>query len=165
MSNDKDSVKPSDVKVPEKPSEAKPTEEKSKGPVERVLDQLVDPFDWIAAFLGGAVGATVTTASHGLDLGHSIPSGALGGVALKKTIFASFSRFPLRKMASRLNALLATKSHPGAKALIFELQQTQSKWEAKIIRNEEFRKKLADISNRDDVLTIASFTEFKDDDD
>src|SRR4051794_26421380 len=84
-----------------------------KGSLERVLDQLTDPLDWVAAAAGAAGGAVVTGFAHGLDMGHSIPAGALGAIAAKKAAFASFQRPRLRKRAdAMMDFLRAAAAQP-----------------------------------------------------
>lgn len=75
----------------------------------KVLNELKDPLDWAAAFIGGAGGAAITVTAHGLDLGHSIPTGALAAVGCKKAIFASFQRPRLGKKAERLKKIIETQ--------------------------------------------------------
>ncbi len=58
---------------------------KSKSGWDRVIDELKSPADWAAAIVGGAVGAGTTIASHGLDMGHSIPTGSLAALGLRKS--------------------------------------------------------------------------------
>ena len=57
----------------------------SKSKYDKLLEQLQNPWDWAAAFIGGTVGSFITVILHGGDLGHSVPTGALAAVAARKS--------------------------------------------------------------------------------
>ena len=113
----------------------------------RVFDELKNPWDWTAAIVGGAGGALVTIFTHGLDLGHSIPTGALGAVAARRAVSASFHRPSLRKKAKRLLKILKDENrHPD---LADRLQDYSQKWEMQIMPDDKFDAKVAEVSEED----------------
>jgi hypothetical protein len=122
-------------------------EDKKSGGWERVFDELKDPWDWTAAIFGGGLGAAATIFLHGADLGHSIPTGALGAVGARRAAAAGFRRPGLRKRAKRLLALLVNDQR--FPDLILELRDYMDKWELKIISNDKFAKKIDEISEAD----------------
>jgi hypothetical protein len=65
---------------------------------DKVLGQITDPWDWALGIAGAGVGATLTLAGHGADLGTSIASGFTLGVATRKALVASLQR---RKLKSK----------------------------------------------------------------
>jgi hypothetical protein len=122
--------------------------DEKKGVVEQITDQLKDPFDWAAAFIGGAGGAFVTFHTAGMDMGHSIPTGALGAIGLKRAIFASFSRPFLRSKANNLVSLLKLHEKENADLLV-ELNDCIVKWDKKIIASEVLGKRIEEIAKKD----------------
>jgi hypothetical protein len=113
----------------------------------RVFAQLSDPLDWAAAFLGGAVGAGGTMVMHGLDVGHSIPTGALTALSLKKAGSASFRRRGLRKKAASLSKMLnSERRYPD---LVSDLDDSFRKWELKIIDDNKLAAKINEICDED----------------
>jgi hypothetical protein len=121
-----------------------------------VFAQLSDPLDWAAAFFGGAVGAGGTFVMHGLDMGHSIPTGALTAVSLKKAGSASFRRRGLRKKAASLSKML--KAEGRYPDLIFDLDDSSKKWELKIINDNNLITKISEICDEDTKRKKASWS-------
>ncbi len=121
--------------------------EDKKSPVEQVLEELKDPWDWTAMFFGGAAGAVATVFLHGADLGHSIPTGALGAIGTRRAAVASLSRRNLRRKANALLQIL-DRDHESAD-LFVALKDYLLKWEGKIISSETLEKKIALISEQD----------------
>jgi hypothetical protein len=112
---------------------------------ERLANELKNPWDWTFAILGGAAGAGATILSHGLDLGHSIPTGALAGVGVRRAAVASFHGRDLKKRTAALEHLL-TRDH--CHDLVRQLQDARYKWEKKIDSAEKFEKKIAELSDQ-----------------
>jgi len=112
-----------------------------------VVDELKNPWDWLAAIVGAGGGAAVTVLAHGTDLGHAIPAGALGAVGARRAAVASLARPALRKKAERVLWLLERRndSHDLAELLVLE----REKWELKITDNEKFSKQIDEISDLD----------------
>ncbi len=121
--------------------------DEKKSPVEQVLDELKDPWDWTAAFLGGAAGAVTTVFLHGADLGHSIPTGALAAVGARRAIAAGLSRPDLRRKARALLEILEQDRE--ARDLHVALTDYLLKWERKIVSSEALETKIAWISEQD----------------
>ncbi len=123
------------------------SDEKSS-PIQDVLNELRDPWDWTAAFVGAAGGAAVTIIAHGADLGHSIPTGALTAIGARRAILSSFSRKRLRNRAHGLLEILKAEKDVNAK-LVVELEDYTNKWEKKIIASDLLEKKIAQIAEMD----------------
>jgi hypothetical protein len=121
--------------------------DEKKSPAERVLDELKDPWDWTAAFLGGAAGAAATIFLHGADLGHSIPTGALGAIGARRAAVASLSRRYLRRKAEALLEIL--EKDDGTRDLFVALTDYFTKWENGILSSETLEKQVAWISEQD----------------
>lgn len=75
-------------------------------PLEKVLAQITDPWDWVAAGVGAAAGAAASASVGGADLGASIATGAVGAVTAKKSAAAAFVKRRLQKRASALEEIL-----------------------------------------------------------
>ena len=101
--------------------------DEKKSPVEQVLNELKDPWDWTAAFLGGAAGAVTTVFLHGADLGHSVPTGALAAVGARRAVASGLSRPDLRRKARALLDIL--DEDQGARDLHVALSDYLLKWE------------------------------------
>lgn len=121
--------------------------DEKKSPAERVLDELRDPWDWTAAFFGGAAGAAATLFLHGADLGHSIPTGALGAIGARRAVVASLSRRHLRRKAAAL--LMMLEMDEGTRDLFVALNDYFVKWEKGILPSETLEKQIAWISEKD----------------
>lgn len=126
--------------------EERVSDEKKSG-LDRVLDELKDPWDWAAAFVGAAGGAYVTVHTGGLDLGHAIPTGALGAISARRAGVASLRRPFLGKKAARLYDILSKDNrYLDLKA---ELADYMFKWKQKIVASDQFEKKIDQISAED----------------
>lgn len=65
-----------------------------------------NPWDWVAAGVGGLAGAVVTVTMGGADLGHSIPAGATAAVTVRKAGAAALRGKLLNRRVRRLMGLL-----------------------------------------------------------
>jgi hypothetical protein len=119
---------------------------KQTSPWQKVAGQLQDPWDWAAAAIGAAGGAVATIFLHGADLGHSIPTGALGAVAGRKTLVASSHRRRLRKRALKLEEKLREHKFPDLEKL---LKDAREKFQDRIMKEEDFENLIQAISNED----------------
>jgi hypothetical protein len=129
--------------------------DEKKNPLQQVLDELRDPWDWTAALVGAAGGAAVTIFAHGADLGHSIPTGALTAIAGRRTILSSFGRPRLRKKAYGLLSILNDDSIANQE-LVTELGEYIKKWDKKIITSDVLENKIAQIAEKDTQRKISA---------
>ena len=124
-----------------------------KSCLDRVLDELRDPWDWVAAFIGGAIGALLSVFIHKFDLEHAIPTGALFGIGGRRAAMSSLAYRQLSKKATALKGLLKDNSigkQTGATdTLQRALDDISYKWEAKIITNQAFEGWLVKIADAD----------------
>ena len=74
--------------------------------LDRVLSELRDPWDWVGAFIGGAVGALLSIFIHKIDLDHAIPTGALFGIGGRRAMVSAFVRRELSEKADALKEVL-----------------------------------------------------------
>lgn len=58
----------------------------------RVREELISPWDWVAAGLGATGGLILSTTVLHADMGASVGAGALGAVTAKKAIAAASQR-------------------------------------------------------------------------
>jgi hypothetical protein len=121
--------------------------EQSKSGWERVFDELKSPWDWAAAFAGGAAGGIVTAAFHFGDMGHSVPTGALTAIAGRRAWVASRNHKSLVHRAHSLRTVMVEckRSH----ALIERLNLLIRKGELKAITDDEFERELEKINDED----------------
>jgi len=137
--------------------------DQEKSPWEKALDEISSPWDWVAAALGAAGGAGFTYATHGADLGSSIATGALIGIAVRKAIYASLRRKRLKRRALGLREELEEsrrryqQSLPetpnvamvrmggNEESLIEQLDREFRLWTRRAISDEEFSKQLDDL--------------------
>jgi hypothetical protein len=77
--------------------------------VQKLLDQLTDPWDYAAAMVGAAGGVAATILMHGTDGGAFAAGGASGAVGLRKLYVASRQRSALRKRARGLAAVIGQR--------------------------------------------------------
>ena len=134
--------------------------DEKKSPIQQVLDELRDPWDWTAALVGAAGGAAVTIFAHGADLGHSIPTGALTAIAGRRSVVSGLSRSRLRKKAHNLLAMLA-EDRPANDVSITELEEYLKKWDKKIIPSEALEKKIDQLAEQDTERKISSIKHAK----
>ena len=126
---------------------------------QKVLSQITDPWDWAAAAAGAAAGACGTIVLHGADLGHSVPGGALGAIAARKTMVASFARGKLRQKAEGLIGIVDARIQAGGtpvavqseyvlirKSLELELELWKN--DRTSASNDSFAKKVGELENR-----------------
>lgn len=117
---------------------------------EKLGKELTSPWDWVAAGLGAVGGAVVTIATHGVDLGTSIPTGALAGVTGRKAFSASRTRARLAKsyaaIVEELNRIVRDVpiSSLRFQPLHNALDSNMRLWQAHGISNEQFAKVLDD---------------------
>ena len=112
---------------------------------EKLLKEITDPWDWVAAGAGALGGAGVTAATHGLDMGHSVGAGALAGVTARKTLKASLTKRQLRKRAEgfhrELKKAIATFPPPLVQVL-HKLEIEIDLWRSGATTNQQFEKAL-----------------------
>lgn len=100
----------------------------------------------MAAALGAAGGAGITISTHGADLGTSMATGALVGVAVRKAGYASLHRRRLKRRAlcfrRELEEYDSHSGRPKPKPLIGQLDRELRLWERRAISDEEFSSQL-----------------------
>lgn len=119
--------------------------DQEKSPWEKVLGELSSPWDWVAAATGAAIGASITVITHGTDLGTSMVTGALVGVAVRKAGYASLHRGRLKQRALGLRKELEeydSSERPKPKSLIGQLDREFRLWKRRAISDEEFSRQL-----------------------
>jgi type II secretory pathway pseudopilin PulG len=135
--------------------------------VQKLLDQLTDPWDYAAAMVGAAGGVAATILMHGTDGGTFAAGGASGAVGLRKLFVASRQRAALRKRARGLAAVIgqriehyrllapAPQERPAAE-LVSELNDLHAEVELEIdlwesdrtaTANDRFAQKLTELEN------------------
>jgi hypothetical protein len=119
----------------------------SKSGWERVFDELKSPWDWAAAFAGGAAGSIVTTALHFGDMGHSIPTGALTAIAGRRAWAAGRNHSNLIERAKSLRIVMSECDRDAA--LIDRLSLLIRKAEVNAITDDEFERDLNKINKED----------------
>jgi hypothetical protein len=112
---------------------------------EHLLNELKNPWDWTAAIIGGAGGAGATILAHGLDLGHSIPAGALAAVGARRAAVASFHGRALKKKADALEEILKKDQ---CEDLLRQLKDARDKWSKKINPADKFEKKISELADQ-----------------
>ena len=123
--------------------------EQEKSPWERVLDEISNPWDWVAAAVGAACGAGVTITTLGADLGTALATGALLGVAARKAVYVSLQSKRLKRRALGLQAELEESfqrsNDPALKNLLEQLDRERRLWTRQAISDEEFTKQLNEL--------------------
>jgi hypothetical protein len=123
----------------------KPTEKRSG--IDRVMDELKSPWDWVAALVGGAGGLLASGHVGHLDGGQLIPGGALGAISARRAAVASVQRPVLRRRGKRLIKFLETQGR--FPDLVDDLRDSLEKWNLRIISNEDFEKRIAAVAKED----------------
>ena len=128
-------------------------DEEKKSSLDRVLDELRDPWDWVAAFIGGAVGALLSLLIHKFDLDHAIPTGALFGIGGRRAIVSAFARRELTERADALKDILRVSPVAtlvqGPDLLSQMLEDATTKWRKKVFSNQTFDDWLTRIAAAD----------------
>lgn len=127
--------------------------EQSKSGWERVFDELKSPWDWAAAFGGGAAGSVVTAALHFGDMGHSVPTGALTAIAARRAWVAGRNHKNLLRRAQSLRTVMVECKR--AHTLIERLNLLIRKGELKAITDDEFERELQKINDEDSTMHSA----------
>lgn len=143
----------------------------AKGALEKVLEQMIDPLDWVAAGVGAIGGLAVSTATHFTDAGTSIGGGALAGVTARKSVGRALEGWRLGRRADGLEAeirasweykpepllkepprVLSNRESSETRAnpplldeLLARLQRERRLWRSRAITNAQFSEQLDEI--------------------
>ena len=132
---------------------------------EKVLNEITDPGDWIAAGAGAAIGGVVTLITLWPDLFTIVAIGATAGVTIRKAWVAARLRPQLRRRSRALDKLFEQIQHPADIATQFPspdldpyvllrvLRREITLWEEKAISNEQFARQLDDLVNNYRLIT------------
>jgi hypothetical protein len=114
---------------------------------DRVFEELKSPWDWAAAFTGGAFGSIVSAGLHVGDLGHAVPTGALTAIAARRAWVAGRNHHDLLRRANSLLIVLIERNR--SNILIERLRLLIRKGELKAITDEDFDFELREINKED----------------
>jgi hypothetical protein len=121
----------------------------NRSAIEKVFEQLTDPWDWAAAGIGAAAGLGGTLLSHGLDGGTLAASGATAAVAARKALVTALQGKRLKKRANGLNKviqeMLKTGASPKLKKLDEDFKREFQLWENDATSNQQFAKALDEL--------------------
>jgi hypothetical protein len=135
--------------------------EQEKSPWEKVLDEISNPWDWVTATLGAACGALIST-EWLTELGTSLATGALIGIAARKALYVSLLGKRLKRRAAGLQAELEEAAqrlnHLTLKNLLEQLARERRLWQRKAISDEEFNKQLNDLIDQYRSQELARLT-------
>ncbi len=79
---------------------------------EKVLNEITDPGDWVAAGAGAAIGGIVALITHWPDLFTIVATGAIAGVTIRKAWAAARLRPQLRRRSRALDKLFKQIHYP-----------------------------------------------------
>jgi hypothetical protein len=116
---------------------------------EKVLGQLTNPLDWVAAGLGAIAGGAVSVALHFTDLGASAGGGAIAGVTLSKSIARALAP-SLKRRAKAIEVWLSRNPPPKNRPRRWEdgFRRDLELWRKGIITDEQFVKTLDDVAGK-----------------
>lgn len=132
---------------------------------EKVLNEITDPWDWIAAGAGAAIGGVVAFITHWPDLFTIVATGATAGVTIRKAWVAARLRPQLRRRSRALDKLFEQIQSPSDPApqfpapdldpylLLQVLRREITLWEERAISNEQFAQQLDDLVNNYRLIT------------
>jgi hypothetical protein len=132
---------------------------------EKVLNEITDPWDWIAAGAGAAIGGVVALITHWPDLFTIAATGATAGVTIRKAWAAARRRPQLRRRSRALDKLfeqIQSQADPSPQfptpnldpyLLLQALRREITLWEERAISNEQFAQQLDDLVNNYRLIT------------
>ncbi len=132
---------------------------------DKVLNEITDPGDWIAAGAGAVVGGVVAFITHWPDLFTIVATGATAGVTIRKAWVAARLRPQLRRRSRALDKLFEQIQSPADPApqfpspnldpllLLQVLRREITLWEERAISNEQFAQQLDELVNNYRLIT------------
>jgi hypothetical protein len=132
---------------------------------EKVLSEITNPGDWVAAGTGAALGGVLSFIAHWPDWFTFAATGATVGVTLRKAWNVARNRPQLRKRALALDEIFAqlqaqvdsTVKFPANELDPYQLLQMLRReitlWEKNAASNEQFRQQLDELVNRYRLIT------------
>jgi len=138
---------------------------------EKVLNEITDPGDWIAAAAGATLGGVVALIIQWPDLFTIAATGATAGVTARKAWVAARRRPQLRRRSRALDKLFEQIQFPADPApqfpspnldpsmLLQVLRREITLWEERAISNGQFAQQLDDLVNHYRQITtfLATF--------
>jgi len=132
---------------------------------EKILNEITDPWDWIAAGAGAALGAAAALITHWVDLFTVVAAGATAGVTVRKSWVAARLRSRLSRRSRALDKLFEQIQYPADSSpqfpspsldpylLLQALRREITLWEERAISNEQFAQQLDDLVNNYRLIT------------
>jgi hypothetical protein len=109
---------------------------------EKLVAQVSGPWDLVALVGGAALGAGITQLTHAPVI-PAVTTGAGIGIAVEKSIMASFQRPILGRKVGKLRTLMTESPRtPLMASLLYRLDSETRLWKEKICSNSDFKKQL-----------------------